>query len=175
MRGDEDGFDSHVRALDRAPGEPVWTAPVELTAFVQSPVATDETTAYVADIGGIVTAIDLAAGEVRWTADAGAPIVSAVTVDDGSIYVATLGEQRTPGVVIALDPSNGEERWRTDDDAVRGNLVSSPTLSDGRILVLEPGHVVALDAEDGRPLWRTEIVNPRTTPFTPGPSSRCGE
>jgi outer membrane protein assembly factor BamB len=163
---EEDGFDSHVRAVDLATGEPVWTDAVELTEIVQAPIATDETTAYVGDVGGTVTAIELASGDERWTADAGAPIVSAVTVDGEQLYVATLGEQRTPGAVVALDPSNGEELWRTGDDAVRGNLVSAPTVSDGRILVLEPGHVVALDPADGGLLWRTEIVNPRTTPFT---------
>ena len=162
----EDTFDSHVRAVDLATGEDAWAAAVELTEIVQAPVATDETTAYVGDVGGTVTAIDLASGEVTWSFDAGAPIVSAATVDDEHVYVATLGEQRNPGAVVALDPSNGEELWRTDDDTVRGNLVSAPTLSDGRILVLEPGFVVALDPADGALLWRTEIVNPRTTPFT---------
>ena len=164
--GDDDAFDSHVRAVDVATGEDVWTDAVELTEIVQAPVATDDTTAYVGDVGGMLTAIDLASGEESWSVDAGAPIVSAATIDDDRVYVATLGEQRTPGAVVALDRVNGEELWRTSDDATRGNLVSSPTLSEGRIIVLEPGYVVALDPADGRLLWRTEIVNPRTTPFT---------
>ena len=162
---DEDGFDSHVRAVDLATGEDVWTTPLELTEVVQAPVATDDTTAYVGDVGGTVTAIELATGEERWTADVRAPVVSAVAVDDDGVYVATFGEQRSPGEVVALDPSSGEERWRSGEDAVKGNVVSAPALSDGRIFVLEPGFVVALDASDGGLLWRTEVVNPRTTPF----------
>ncbi|HEX5936371.1 MAG TPA: PQQ-binding-like beta-propeller repeat protein [Actinomycetota bacterium] len=161
----EDGFDSHVRALTLEDGQDVWETPVELTEIVQAPVATDETTAYVADVGGTVTAIDLDTGEVRWTADVNAPVASAVAVDDDAAYVATVGEQQTPGEVVALDPSNGEELWRSGDDAVLGNIVSAPTLSDGRIFVLEPGFVVAVDPDDGGLLWRTEIVNPRTAPF----------
>ena len=162
---EEDGFDSHVRAVNLSTGEDAWASPVELTDVVQAPVATDETTAYIGDVGGTVTAIDLATGEERWTADVRAPVVSAVAVDADGVYVATFGEQRTPGQVVALDPSNGEERWRSGEDAVKGNLVSAPALSDGRLFVLEPGFVVAVDASDGGLRWRTEVVNPRTTPF----------
>jgi outer membrane protein assembly factor BamB len=162
---EEDAFDSHARAVDLATGEDAWSSAVELTDVVQAPVATDETTAYVGDVGGTVTAIDLETGEERWTADVRAPIVSAVAVDGDGVYVATVGEQRTPGEVVALDPSSGEERWTSADDAVAGNIVSAPALSDGRIFVLEPGFVVAVDASDGGLLWRTEVVNPRTTPF----------
>jgi outer membrane protein assembly factor BamB len=165
---DEEAFDSHVRAVGLSTGEDVWRSALVLTDVVQAPVAIDETTAYVGDVGGTVTTIDVQTGEERWTADVRAPVVSAVAVDDEGVYVATFGEQqqRTPGEVVALDPSNGEERWRSGEDAVRGNIMSAPALSDGRIFVLEPGFVVALDASDGGLLWRTEVANPRTTtPF----------
>ena len=85
-----------------------------------------------------------------------APVLGAVAVDADGVYVATVGEAHAGEVI--LDPSNGEERWRTDDDTVRGNVVSAPALSDGRIFVLEPGFVLALDAADGEPLWRSEVA-----------------
>ena len=161
------GFDSHVEAVDLRTGEPVWTTPVQLEDVVRTPVAADDATAYVGDAGGFVTAIELSSGEVRWTADLGTSIAGAVTPDGDRAYVATLGEQQTAGVVVALDVSTGEEVWRTDEDAVLGNLVSGPVVTDGRIFALEPGFVVALRATDGALLWRTEIVNPQTTPFSP--------
>jgi outer membrane protein assembly factor BamB len=164
---EDSGIDSHVRAVDLRTGEPVWDTPVQLEDVVRTPVAADDSTAYVGDAGGSVTAIELSSGEVRWTAEAGTPVAGAVAPEGDRAYVATLGEQQAPGVVVALDTSTGDEVWRSDEDAVLGNLVSSPVTADGRIFVLEPGFVVALGATDGRLLWRTEIVNPQTTPFSP--------
>jgi len=163
--GDGDGFDSHVNAVDLLTGEPVWGSSVQLEDVVQTPVAVDGSAAYIGDVGGHVTAVELSSGDVRWTADLGTSISGAITLDGERAYVATLGEQQTPGVVVALDTPTGDEVWRSGEEAVLGNLVSAPILVDGRIFTLEPGFVVALDATDGRLLWRTEVVNPRTTPF----------
>jgi outer membrane protein assembly factor BamB len=153
----DDGFDSHVGAIDLRSGELAWSSPVQLDDIVRTPIATDDTTAYVGDLSGHVTAIELSSGQVRWSEDLGSPIAGAVTLDGDRALVATVGEQQTPGV---LDRSTGDELWRSVEDVVRGNLVSAPVVADGRILVLEPGSVVALDAADGRLLWRREIVNP---------------
>jgi len=163
---DGDGFDSHVNAVDLRTGEPVWASPVQLDDVVQTPVAVEEGAAYIGNVGGGVTAVDLGSGEVRWTTELGTSISGAVTLDGDRAFVATLGTRRAPGRVVAMNASTGEEIWRTGDDAMLGNLVSAPVVADGRLLVLEPGHVVALDPDDGSVSWRTEIVNPRTTPFT---------
>jgi outer membrane protein assembly factor BamB len=168
--GDEDedggGFDSHVSAIELGTGRPAWDAPVQLEEVVQTPVTVDDDTAYVGDVGGGVTAVDLASGDVRWTADVGSPVSGAVTLEGDRVLVSTLGEQRTPGVIVALDASTGDEVWTSGDDAVLGNLVSSPVVADGRIFALEPGAIVALD-DEGAGRWRSEVVNPRTTPFIP--------
>jgi outer membrane protein assembly factor BamB len=160
-----DGFDSHVDAVDLATGEPVWDLPVQLEDVVRTPVAVDGNAAYVGDVGGHVTAVELSSGDVRWTVELGSSIAGAITLEGEHAYVATLGEQRTPGAVVALDTSTGDEVWRSGEDAVLGNLVSAPILVDERIFALEPGFVVALDAADGHLRWRTEVVNPRRTPF----------
>jgi outer membrane protein assembly factor BamB len=165
----EDGgdVDSHLAAVDLRTGESVWPSAIPLEDVVRTPVAADETAAYVGDVSGHVTAVELSSGEVRWSEDLGTSIAGAVTIDGDRALVATIGEQQTPGVVVALDRASGEELWRTGEDVIRGNLVSAPVVADGRILVLEPGSVVALDAADGRFAWRTEIVNPLKTPFSP--------
>jgi outer membrane protein assembly factor BamB len=178
---DDRGFDSHVNAVDLASGRPSWDVSVQLEDVVQTPVAVDREAAYVGDVGGRVTAVDLRSGEITWTADLGTPVSGAVSLDGDRAFVATLGAQRTPGAVVALDTATGHEVWHSDAEAVLGNLVSAPVLADGRILVLEPGVVVALDPEDGRSLWRSEVVNPRTTPFSfqgvggPAPVSADGQ
>ncbi len=175
------GFDSHVNAVDLRTGSPVWDGPVQLDEVVQTPIAVDEDTAYVGDVGGTVTAVDLGSGGVRWTAELGTPVSGAVALDGEHAYVATVGTQRTPGLVFGLNTSTGKEMWRTDEEAVGSNVVSGVVLVDERILILESSAIVALDLDGGGLVWRTEVVNPRRTPFvavgvgTPAPVSAEGQ
>jgi outer membrane protein assembly factor BamB len=178
---DEEAFDSHVNAVELATGRPAWGRPVQLEQVVQTPVTVDGVAAYVGDVGGTVTAVDVGSGDVLWTAELGTPVAGAVSVDADRALVSTLGGRDTPGVIVALDVDSGEELWRTADDAIRSNLVSAPVLAEGRILVLEPSGIVALDPEGGGLLWRSEVVNPRATPFVlqgvggPAPVSAEGQ
>lgn len=179
-----DAFDSHVNAVDLETGEPVWGSPVQLEDVVQTPVAVDETSAYIGDVGGRVTVVDLESGDVRWTKELGTPIAGAVTLDAGRVLATTLGGQDTPSEIVALDAERGDELWRASvEDA--SNLVTAPVVADGRMLTLDAiGGILAFDAEDGHFLWRTEVVNPiapRGQPFllqgvgAPAPVSADGQ
>jgi outer membrane protein assembly factor BamB len=184
QNGGGDGFDSHVNAVDIHTGEPVWGSPVQLEDIVQTPVAVDETSAYIGDVGGRVTVIDLESGDVRWTKELGTPIAGAVTLDAGRVLATTLGGQKEPSEIVALDAKSGDELWRASaEDA--SNLVTAPVVADGRMLTLDAlGGVLAFDAEDGSFLWRTEVINPiapRGQPFllqgvgAPAPVSADGQ
>ena len=179
-----DGFDSHVNAVDLETGEPVWGSRVQLEDVVQTPVAVDETSAYIGDVGGRVTVVDLESGDVRWTKELGTPIAGAVTLDAGRVLVTTLGGQDDPSEIVALNDEKGDELWRASaEDA--SNLVTAPVVADGRMLTLDAiGGVLAFDADDGRFLWRTEVINPiapRGQPFllqgvgAPAPVSADGQ
>lgn len=182
--GPEGEFDSHVNAVDLATGEPAWGSSVPLEDVVQTPVAMDETSAYIGDVGGQVTVVDVMSGDVRWTEELGTPISGAVTLDRGRAIVTTLGGREEPSEIVALDAESGDELWRASvEDA--SNFVSAPVVADGRILTLDViGGILAFDDEDGRFLWRTEVVNPiapRGQPFllqgvgAPAPVSADGQ
>jgi outer membrane protein assembly factor BamB len=179
-----DGFDSHINAVDIETGKPVWGSPVQLEDVVQTPVAVDETSAYIGDVGGRITVVDLKSGDVRWTKELRTPIAGALTLDAGRVLATTLGGQEKSSEIVALDATSGDELWRASaEDA--SNLVTAPVVADGRMLTLDAlGGVLAFDAEDGRSLWRTEVINPiapRGQPFllqgvgAPAPVSAEGQ
>ena len=166
--GDGDAaFDSHVNAID-LDGRTVWDEPAQLDAIVVAPVTVDDRTAYVADVDGTITALDLGTGEARWTAGVGSTVAGPATIVEDTVFVSAFGAQAGPGAVVALDAATGEERWRTSRDDVTGNLASTPIVTDEALVVLETSSVVALDPDRGSLRWRTEIVNPtRNPPFLP--------
>ena len=96
-----------MNAVDLETGEPVWRSRVQLEDVVQTPVAVDETSAYIGDVGGRVTVVDLESGDVRWTKELGTPIAGAVTLDAGRVLVTTLGGQDDPSEIVALDDEKG--------------------------------------------------------------------
>jgi outer membrane protein assembly factor BamB len=158
--GDGGGFDSHVNAVALGTGDAVWRSPVQLEDVVTAPVAVDARSAYVSDLGGTVTAVNLDDGSVRWTADLGTATVSAVTVDGEQVLAATFGDRDVPAAIVALGADDGKERWRGTADDV-SNIVSSPVLADGRIFVLDAlGGIAAFHADGGKELWRTEVRDP---------------
>ena len=157
--GDGGGFDSHVNAISLDTGDPVWASPVQLEDVVTAPVAVDDRNAYVSDLGGTVTAVNLKDGSVRWTADLGTATVSAVTVDGDQVLAATFGDRDVPAAIVALGAADGKQRWRGTADDV-SNIVSAPVLADGRIFVLDALGGVAAFEDGGKELWRTEVRDP---------------
>ena len=157
---DDEEFDSHVRAIALDTGEDVWTTPIPLEDIVQTPVTVDGSTAYVGDVGGRVTAIDVTSGEVRWTAEVGSVIPGAITVADGRALVTAFGGRNEASEVVAFNAETGEEAFRASLEEA-SKLVSTPVVAEDRILVLDAlGGVLAFDATDGSSLWRTEVINP---------------
>jgi outer membrane protein assembly factor BamB len=176
----DDAFDSHVNAVD-LDGDPVWDRPAQLDAIVVVPVAVGGGTAYVGDVDGGVTALDVETGEERWSRDLGTTIAGAVTVDDDRLYVSTFASRTEAGAVTAVDAATGEELWRTREDDVGADVVSSPVVVGDALVVLESSGLVGLDRADGSVRWRTDVVNPlRNPPFfprgtaTPAPVSADG-
>ncbi len=72
---------------------------------------------------------------------------SSPVVSDGLVYLAADKK------LLALDAQTGAERWT----AATRIKQSTPTVRDGRIVILDNTTCTALSAADGRPLWRTKL------------------
>jgi outer membrane protein assembly factor BamB len=97
-------------------------------------------------LDGLVAAVSVGLGKVRWTKRIG-PTESSPLVADGRVYV---GDWR--GKVYALDESTGRIVWSYQTG---GKVKAGVALSGGRVFVgAYDGHVYALDARTGKLIWR---------------------
>ena len=101
---------------------------------------TDES--FVAEIDGIVYALDATTGDERWRFEARGDILSSPAVVDGVVYVGS-----KDNYVYALDATTGWESWHLETG---GQVLSSPTVVNGVVYIgSDDGYVYALDAGGG--------------------------
>ncbi len=161
-------FDSRVIAVDLLTRRPVWDAPVPLQAVSRTGVTVDGTSAYVGDDDGMITAIDLADGEVRWTYDAPGPVATSIGAEEGTLVFSTQPRTGQPAVVIALDSSDGSETWRFTPTALPF-IATVPTIAGGTVYLgfsdQTGSRARALTLADGTQRWET-AVNSQFSPLT---------
>jgi outer membrane protein assembly factor BamB len=157
---DERPLDSHISAIDLDTQEPVWDTPVQLDAVSRTGVTVDGDTAYVGDNTGTVYAIDVATGAVRWTADAGGFLTTALAVSDGAVVATVQGDRTSRSHLIAFAVSDGSESW---DEEISGEAVfaSAPVIVDGTIVAgFSDRTVRAFALSDGSDSWSTRLNRP---------------
>jgi len=115
--------------------------------WVDSSPAVANGTVYVGSDDGNVYALDAGDGTEQWRYETGGPVDSSPAVADGTVYVRGGDDD-----VYALDATDGSEQWRYGT----GSGISSPTVTDSTIYVVEYGNVYALDATDGTEQWHYE-------------------
>jgi outer membrane protein assembly factor BamB len=109
---------------------------------------------------GVVYAIDLASGEVRWRFATGGRVRSSPAVADGVVYAGS-----ADGSLYALALADGRQRWRFDtegrrlDSARHGydrrTITSSPAVAGGVVYFgSRDGSLYAVDAATGALRWR---------------------
>jgi outer membrane protein assembly factor BamB len=153
-------FDSHVAAIDLDTRQPVWEDSLQLEAVSRTGVTVDGDTAFLGDNVGNVYAVDVATGELRWTADAEGFLTTSPAVSDGLVIVTVQGDRSTPAHVVAFDASDGSQAW---DDEIQGGavLASSPAIGDGQVVAgFSDRTVRAFDLVDGTERWSTRLNNP---------------
>ena len=121
---------------------------------------------YAAARDGDVTAFDRNSGETLWSVDLAdlpinadkrsARLSGGLVSRYGKLF---LGSEN--GVVYALNEANGEVLWQT---TVPGEVVASPAVEDGRVVVLTTsGRLVALDTDEGKLQWTLSEEQPPLT------------
>lgn len=126
----------------------------------------EEDRIYAAARDGDVTAFDRTSGKELWSVDLAdlpinadkrsARLSGGLVARYGKLF---LGSEN--GVVYALNEENGEVLWQT---SVPGEVVASPAVEDGRVVVLTTsGRLVALDTDEGKLQWSLSEEQPPLT------------
>ncbi|MGL5032130.1 MAG: outer membrane protein assembly factor BamB [Aeromonas sp.] len=134
--------------------------------YSQLKPAVEDDHIYAASRDGDVTAFDRATGDRLWTVDLADLPVNAekrsprlsggLVARYGKLF---LGSEN--GVVYALNETNGEVLWQTN---VSGEVVASPVVEDGRVVVLTTsGRLIALDTDQGKVQWMLSEEQPPLT------------
>ena len=162
--------DSDLKAVDLKTQKPFWDQPVSLAAPSRSGVTVSDQTAYVCDMTGNVTAVDLATGKKLWThsvAGSGPPLA----VAGGHVILAVGGgiaQATAPTVapdLVSLAAATGREEWHTTLGTA-GVVPSIPSILGDRVVVQvsnTTGSVAnAYALGDGSELWSSKFF---PTPF----------
>ena len=156
FRGTAEGTGRSAAVLP-LPLEPRWQQQVSELGFDATPVVADGVI-YVGDLDGILYAINLADGSVRWQVSGSLGYTSAAAVCGDVIVVGDID-----GMVRGLSAADGATLW-THESA--GEISGGPTVlsAEGdlplRVLVgSQDATLVCLAAADGRVLWSHTIAD----------------
>jgi len=135
------------------PGPPAWLEPLWTVKLPGEPVSSpayDATQSYIPLRDNRLIAVVLETGQVRWTVEAGPPILP--VAGDGFVFVAG------PRIIEARDRENGSVKWRV---ALDGTASGPPLWDDGWLLaVTDQGDGLALLARDGAMIWKRALGAP---------------
>lgn len=147
-------LDGNVSAVDLAVREVTWTVRVADTVS-SSPAVADGLVVVNAD--DVVTALDPATGEARWTfangGDGGYTLESSPAVVDGTVFATSVGSDGDPSM-WALDAATGEQRWSYSPPAPG---LGTPVYDDGVVYAGGTGGLVAVDAVTGEERWTSAV------------------
>ncbi|HEV2800525.1 MAG TPA: PQQ-binding-like beta-propeller repeat protein [Pyrinomonadaceae bacterium] len=133
---------------------PLWN--YQAGAGVESSAAIAYGTVFVGSQDGVLAALDLGNGAVRWKYNTGSKEgigESSPAVANGLVYVGDLG-----GTIHAVNASNGRGAWTFKTG---GEIKSSPVAVDDKILIGSyDGHLYCLDARSGAVRWKVKTNGP---------------
>lgn len=153
--------DGRLYGIEVATGKERWrfALPPSLTAFVQSPLATDGTRVFAGAWDKFLYALDAASGELVWKAQctersfAFSPAIGGPVVGEGKVFVPSNDNQ-----LHAFDAATGAVLWKAVGTADKFGY-PSPSYADGVVYTAglgDKGSVYAVSAKDGAILWRSD-------------------
>jgi MYXO-CTERM domain-containing protein len=162
-----------VVAWDQQSGDELWRVGGDAAVAVEaSPVIVDDTV-FICNGKDECRAIDLATGEIRWTAvldaggfDWGYAIAGTPAYADGCLFVPTQYHD-----LVALDARTGVELWRHGAKAApihmthyfshTNGYLGSPLVTGRIVWIGSPdGTLTALDTTSGAVIWQRELGAP---------------
>ncbi len=130
----------------------VWRTPLRRPS--RSGVTVADSSAYVADDGGNVYALDLATGAIRWRAETIGEVLTPPAVGDGLVVVVSRDPKDQRSQLVALDAATGRRAWAPVSAPVAGSTGSGAAVGDGRVVAGFADRVVReLSARDGTEGW----------------------
>jgi outer membrane protein assembly factor BamB len=105
----------------------------------------------------VATAWEKAAPKLAWQATRIGDGYSSVVTSGGLLF--TTGRVDGSVVCFALSVTTGEKKWETVIGETSRNVMSTPTIHDGRVYAVDPdGELVCLRLSDGKILWERSYV-----------------
>ena len=153
-----------IVAVDTETNRLRWAAPLG-GASAGPAVAGD--LVYVANLTGILFAVDPLSGVERWRATAGGTYEATPAIVDGTLFIGN-----RDGHLYALDAITGQERWRVDT----GDWVdTTPAVANGVVYVANhAGTLFALDAATGQERWRLSLGSAGSAGAVHSPAASAG-
>lgn len=134
-------------ARSTLPDRPVLLWQYEAGQPVDSTAAIVGESVYVGDLGGVLHALNLADGTRRWTYQADTlGIKGAPCVAQGRVFFGDVN-----GTFHAVDAESGEKLWTFE---AQGEILSSATYVDGRVLFGSSDQNLYCLDRDGKLLWQ---------------------
>lgn len=152
--------------VESATGSMVWSFSLppnsQMSGIRSAPAARRSTVVFGAD-DGVVYALNIKDGSVKWTYFAGAPIAAPPAIDSAGVIIGTIA-----GKVVALDFETGHLRWSVDV----GSPVYAHALITPAVITIATtgGHLFGFSPSTGGRLWKTEIGSPMVA----GPAAAGG-
>ena len=135
-----------VAAFATSTGRRLWSFEAP-TGFLSNPIAASASTVYVSSDEGPVYALDFTTGTVLWQRDLGGTYGGGATVANGVVYVG--GGIR----LYALDAATGATIWDVVASQNSAINISTPSVSNGFVVVNTAFGVRAFTKASGEPVW----------------------